>query len=132
MVTKRFQNKYRTSIIYAKVHALRLLLLNYGIPQNILPNLIQQKWRNATEGENCIKYYYCNQELLSVIGRGKAHIPTTHAGGNFLPAQDVFFGCNSAVLPSYSKSSILKRIIGISLHVISDSLIRPKIKYTML
>ena len=51
-------NEYRTSIIYAKVQfmPLRLLLLNCGIPLNILSNLIQQKWRNAPEGENCISY----------------------------------------------------------------------------
>ena len=35
---------------------LRLLLLNYDIPYNILSNFYQQKWHNAAEGENCIKY----------------------------------------------------------------------------
>ena len=35
---------------------LRLLLLNYGIPENMLSNLIQQKWCTAAEGENCMKY----------------------------------------------------------------------------
>ena len=35
---------------------LRLLLLNYDIPYNILSSFYQQKWHNAAEGENCIKY----------------------------------------------------------------------------
>ena len=35
---------------------LRLLLLNYDIPNNILSNFYQQKWRNAAKGENYIKY----------------------------------------------------------------------------
>ena len=54
--------------------SLRLLLLNYGIPQNILSNLIQQKWHNAAEGENCIKYVNsylmnCTMNIFEALSR---------------------------------------------------------------
>ena len=53
---------------------LRLLLLNCGIPKNMLSNLIQQKRRDAAEGENCIKYVNsylmnCTMNIFEALSR---------------------------------------------------------------